>query len=318
MNHEQYKEWIILEYYGELEETYKQELENHLTNCDECRVEKEETIKLFGKISETSFFQPNEEIINEMRKEISKNIRKVKPSASLLSGLKTFIGNYILPQPKYAFSLSAILVIGLITGYLLFSPQKNISTNFHTASFTNTDYQTAEPQINNLKFISKDAASGEVEISFDEVMTIQFKGSINDVKIQKVLAQSLLTEENPGTRLKTVDAMGSNQSKTMDNTTKIALIKALKTDENQGVRKEALRVLRKIPFDDEIKEAYLYVLNNDKNSAMRILAINNLGDAKEMEKLKDYNTQNILKYKMENDDNDYIRMRAKTILMETK
>jgi hypothetical protein len=317
MNHEKYKEWIILDYYGELETTLKEELENHLKTCEECRLEKEETIKLFGQISETSFFQPSEETINEVRKEFGK-IPGIKSGIPFVSRLKNIIGNYIIPQPKYAFSLSAILLLGIMTGYFISSPKKNISKNFQTVDFTNTSYQTQEPQINNLKFISKDASTSEIEVTFDEVMTVQYKGTINDPKIQKVLAQSLLTEENPGTRLKTVDAIEITPNKPIDKTMKIALIKTLKTDENPGVRKEALRVLRKLPLDDEIKEAYLFVLNNDRNSALRIQAINNLGDAKEMEKLKDNNTQNILKYKMENDDNDYIRMRAKTILMETK
>ena len=48
------------------------------------------------------------------------------------------------------------------------------------------------------------------------------------------------------------------------------------SDENPGVRKEALKALAQFPMDEKIKTAYLDILKHDNNSAIRIAAINAL------------------------------------------
>jgi HEAT repeat protein len=141
---------------------------------------------------------------------------------------------------------------------------------------------------------------------------MKVKGSINDERIQKVLTYALVQEQNPGVRLRAINAIGDSQVKP-DPEIKKALITTLKSDENAGVRREALSLLQKFPFDQETKEAFLYVLEHDKNAALRIAVIQSLSTTK---KAGDKEVMNVLKERVETDNNNFIRMKAKAVLQE--
>jgi HEAT repeat protein len=99
---------------------------------------------------------------------------------------------------------------------------------------------------------------------------------------------------------------------------KSALISALKNDNNPGVRMESLKTLLNLPFDNEINESLLYVLQHDKNSGLRIAAINGLASATLNGKTMDEQTLKVLNQKVKNDDNEYVRIRAASLLKEDK
>jgi len=81
-----------------------------------------------------------------------------------------------------------------------------------------------------------------------------------------------------------------------------------------GVRKEALEVLQKFPMDEAIKQSFLYVLVHDKNAGMRVAAIKCL----ESQQKIDNDVVSVLRQKIQSDDNDYIRLKARDVLQEVK
>jgi hypothetical protein len=97
---------------------------------------------------------------------------------------------------------------------------------------------------------------------------------------------------------------------------KDALITVVMTDENPGVRREALKLMRKLPYDVDVKRAFIYVLTTDTSSGLRIEAINALVDAGKNGITLDKNEIDLFKQKLQTDDNSYIRYRTKTILQE--
>ena len=157
-----------------------------------------------------------------------------------------------------------------------------------------------------------------MEFSFEAVSPVHVKGNINDERVQKVLAHALVNDQNPGVRLRTVNAIASQGERLRipDREIRAALILAVKTDENPGVRKEALKTLRSFPFDEEIKQAFLYVLMKDKNPALRIEAINSLDSART--RVVDKELMDVLTQRMQSDENSYVRIRAKAVLEEVK
>jgi hypothetical protein len=70
------------------------------------------------------------------------------------------------------------------------------------------------------------------------------------------------------------------------------------------------------PFDEEIKQAFLHVLMRDKNPALRIAAINSLDSARVEGQPRDKDLLEVLKERMQSDENNYIRIRAKAVLKE--
>jgi hypothetical protein len=48
------------------------------------------------------------------------------------------------------------------------------------------------------------------------------------------------------------------------------------SDPNAGVRRSALQVLQRLPFDEDIKSALIFVLAHDENPGLRVAAMNYL------------------------------------------
>ncbi|MEX0737585.1 MAG: HEAT repeat domain-containing protein, partial [Bacteroidota bacterium] len=90
------------------------------------------------------------------------------------------------------------------------------------------------------------------------------------------------------------------------------------SDVNVGVRKEALRVLQKFPLDHDIRDALLYVLRLETNPAMRIDVINVLEKPVLDGRLRDDEVLNVLREKMQSDNNNYIRLRARNVYEEVQ
>ena len=129
-----------------------------------------------------------------------------------------------------------------------------------------------------------------------------------------MLAYALVSEQNPGVRLRAVKAIDPQRRDNGMGDVQTALLAAVKTDENVAVRQRALQLLRQYPFTEEVKEALLFVLTTDENPRLRIEAINSLEqaaggnyDARMVDALQD---------RARSDNNDYIRLRAQTALQE--
>ena len=61
--------------------------------------------------------------------------------------------------------------------------------------------------ISNIQFIDSDPSDGEVEFTFQASKPVRLKGNVNDPKIQSVLTYAMLNEQNPGSRLNSINAM---------------------------------------------------------------------------------------------------------------
>ena len=74
--------------------------------------------------------------------------------------------------------------------------------------------------------------------------------------------------------------------------------------------------MKKIPYDDEIKKALLYVLQCDKNTSIRIESINILMEAQKEGHSFNNEDMNIFRDKLKQDNNGYIQYRVKSVLKE--
>jgi hypothetical protein len=104
----------------------------------------------------------------------------------------------------------------------------------------------------------------------------------------------------------------------LDTEVKSALITALLHDRNLGVRKEALTVLRNYLPDPAIVRAFLDILAHEKNTGLKIAAINSLDLSKYENQPLNREILDMLKYSAQTDDNKYIRIKAKAALQEVR
>lgn len=319
MNKEKFIEQAHLYLMNELDENERIEFENIMLENDELRNEFESIKVLFNTITENRPVEVDEKLLVSARNSLLRSLRNETETISVKNKIIEWLKNIFVSNYKLAFGGIGMMIIGIVVGYLVFSvgPQQPM---IQTSNPVNLDNLTnSSTKITNIRFPSPFSENGEIEIAFDAVKPISYKGTADDPMIQKLLATALVTESNPGLRLKTVNAISSqieSESISVDPKVKTSLITAMEVDENPAVRREALNALIKFPFDDKIRDAFLFVLSNDNNAGMRISAINALAELKVQGKSLDEKIIEVLSRKAQYDESNFIRIRAASLVKE--
>ena len=316
MQHNEYKKLIQLSFYGELSSKEQDDLNEHLKNCMECREELENQKNLLALLSENKSTKVNDEILSSARYQLRGALRMEKDKLSIPDELLQKLAGLFSTPARLAFSFSTVMLIGILIGSL-FLGQKDVTEIITTPGNSDiTELSGDDVKISNLSFIDSDPSDGEVEFTFEAVKPVYVKGKINDPKIQRILTYSMLNESNPGSRLNSINAMYTEQPLSFDKDVKDAIITVVMTDENPGIRREALKLMKKIPYDEEIKQAYLFVLTSDSSSGLRIEALNALIEGSKKGNRFSESELDLLKQNYERDDNNYIKLKTRTILQE--
>jgi hypothetical protein len=316
MPHNDYKKMIRLALYSELDADEQKKLEDHLSSCEECRKEIETQRNFLNIISDSEKKEIDDTLLHDARTQLRGALRIER--GKRMFDLKNIFNLFDFVNPPYRLAIVGVttLVIGFFMGYLLINPSPEIRYIGTSDNGSESVFYQQDVKISNITFIDSDASDGEVEFRFEAVKPMHFKGSVDDPNVQSVLTYAMLNEQNPGSRLNSINAMVSENKMTSDPELKNALITVAITDKNPGVKREALNLLKKLPYDENIKQAYIYILTNDTSSALRITAINALFETIQSGQKLNENDLKLFKEKSKDDDNNYIRLLTKTILQE--
>ncbi len=316
MKHNEYKQLLQLSLFGELNSEEQLKLKEHLLTCEECRIKLEDQKNLLELISGKHKANVDEKVLIAARNQLRGALRSERSSNNSLNSITDNIFQYFTTPVKFAFAGAALLIIGFIVGGIFFT--KSSQSEF--AGQQNGENRFAslseDISISNVRFIDSDASDGEVEFTFEASRPVHLKGNINDQQIQSVLTYAMLNEQNPGSRLNSINAMNSEKPVQYDNDVKNALITVVMTDENPGVRREALKLMSKLPYDESVKQTFLYVITNDTVSGLRIEALNALIVTGSQGHKLNQEELNLFRNKLQDDENPYIKLRSKTILQE--
>lgn len=318
-SHTKWEEWLELSQYGELSDADQRQLDVHLESCDRCRAYRARLDEFRLVMGESAPAGPGAADLNEARNRFWSNVTLGRPGLHIPSG---WAGRFVdglqklttntFPSYRSVLGGALLLFIGLVAGYYLaFQGARSAGFAFpamgQTGLLTNDDVA-----ISNVRFVDADASDGTLEFRFEAVRPVQISGPVDDPDIQRILAFTVLNEQNPGVRLRAVNAVNASERLYSERDIKDALVTVLKTDSNPGVRGEAFNALSRYPFDEEIKDAMIYTLVFDENPALRINAINRL---QEQEPASfDEDLAGVLRARMVYDENAYIRTRARTVL----
>lgn len=325
MRHKRYEELIVLSRYDEIGRDDEASLENHLKQCPSCSKLSRQLDELLPKVDARPEMDI-EQLIQEARSRVRNFLTRKKNQKAGRAGYADSQSrqrwiNSLTPAYEVAGVALVALAAGVISGYLIFGGRYGAQSVRNVVSEISAKGAGAAA-ITDVRFLEGETASGNLKFSFNVVKPYEVEGSIDNRNIQKILAYALVNSDNPGVRLKTIgmiDASGRPDREIED-----ALIRAVKSDDNAGVRREALVSLDKLPFNNNIKEAMLYVLQHDKNPGMRVAAINFLA-GKELRRGSlaansrvDPQVLNVLREKSTSDQNRYVRLKAKDMLKELK
>lgn len=308
MEHTKFKDQIQFYLYNELSMKDKNMFENHISSCKECAQELIEYKKLFEEFNKDNKQTIDPQFLNEARSELRGYLRAQRNKSSNSNYFLNSLSRFLFRPIGFAFSGIILLVLGGFISYLIFNPlNEKIDDNLQSPE---------RLKIQNINFIDSDPSDGEVEFTFETVQSDRMKGNVNDIELQKILTYAVLNEQNPGTRLNSINVINANQIQKLDDEIKSTLITVAKFDNNPGVRIEALKSLNKLPADEEIKNTLIYVLLNDTSAGIRIEAINGLVDASKTGISLNQKDLTSLRDKIQIDDNNYIRYQAKNIIKE--
>ena len=317
MRHNEFKQMIQLSLYGELSDEKQRQLISHLESCKECRLELEQQKNIMKLITDHKDLEVNEELLKEARIQLRGALKQELNNKNSVSSFTNYILQFFSTPPKLALGAISVLIIGLIIGSLFLGRERLIIEEqqpaFNIASLSQNDLR-----VSNLQFIDSDPADGEIEFIFDASKQIHYKGSVNNPEVQNFLTYAMLNDQNPGSRLNSINVMDNYNKVSLDKEIKNALITVVMTDKNTGVRREAFKLLNRSPFDESTKQTILFVLLNDSSSALRIEALNALINAVKSGYSLDRNDVDLVVKQASLDNNSYIRLKSKTLLEEYK
>jgi HEAT repeat protein len=143
-------------------------------------------------------------------------------------------------------------------------------------------------------------------------------GAPNDADIERALTFVLQNGErfDPGVRLDSLDVLRASAA---DPEVRRALCAACRADRNPGVRMKALESLEGFEQDPAVRQTLLDVLQGDSNAGVRVEAINLLVNSLRLEAGSgpaDPQTLGVLRDRLRNDPNNYVRLQSAAALRE--
>ncbi len=318
MRHSKYERLLVLSLNGGLQDNEEEDLARHVQECARCQRERAALEKLHSlsdllrednAVDETLLAEARQEFRVLLHREARLHRRAHSQERS----------PWTRPALGYGLGFALTFAVGLGIGFLRFGwhpePERLGPLPQVTPARESTP-SAGRTRITNVQFLDRGTASGNVEFTFDAVTPVHMRGTIDDPAVQKVLVSAVLNDDNPGVRLSAVNAFASGPPLKADSAVKAAMIKALAFDPNIGVRKQAIVALKSMPMDGDIKRALLGTLRSDSNPGLRIAAINALDPVLNQPGAIDQNVREVLQQRALTDHNDYIRLKAKAVLLE--
>jgi hypothetical protein len=284
MKHERFKEWLHLSIFDELSRDEEHLLEEHLESCDECAREREELVQMLETISASGAGEPSEELLQSAQESLRAALwqesleqasqRVPGRRVTLLTRLENLFRGGLSSGYRTAIAATAMILLGFVLGFYSSDRQEPGGEGVQMLPATEELYTG----ISDIRFLDADARDGEIDIVYNQVRPMRLRTGMDDPRVRTVLAYALLKEDNPGVRLKAINVFGTDTSSPPPGDMKEAFLEALTTDPNPGVRLQALYILRRMPFDEEIKRTVRFVLLHDENPGVRIAAMNYLSE----------------------------------------
>jgi hypothetical protein len=305
------KQNVVLYIYNELPDDARYELEQHLGRCPECAAELKAARKFNMEISQFPVEEPTPNLLTASRMRLQELLETAEQGGFWQRF--TFEPANWLRQVRFSPALAAaIFIVGFAGGigatYKITSG--NNPGSISTASRPQGPVPApAESSITGIRSINQDPGSNQINIKYDTVSTQETHGSLNDQRIQQLLLFAARNNYNSGVRMDSVDLL---TQKPDDNRVREALIYALRYDSNPGVRLKALEGLGSFVKDDvRVRDSVLAALMNDANPGVRTQALHLLEPVK-----ADSSVRSVLQRLAENDQNQYIRSQARTVMAQ--
>lgn len=303
MFHRHYRELLPLHAAGRLPAADAVKLDRHLDGCTQCRKELEEIRHLQAIMAAVAGEHSTDPTLDAARMRTAATFReRAYMQGRRRSDRRPAMG--LFPSGvAYAGAGLALLVIGFFGGRLI---GQWSGVGDHLAA--------GEQEIRVMQVVMPAGERDSVAVTYEQVRTVRLRGTLDDPAVTHILARALVSGENAGVRLRALEAVAATDRPAPEREVRAALLLALTTDPNVGVRRQALDALRRMPPDTGVRDALLQVLLHDANPGLRIAAINALDSLGTTVALTDEATRASLRQLVTRDENLYVQVKARSLL----
>jgi len=301
----------------------------HLASCAGCSAalaEERETVALVAAHSS----EPDLALLAASRARLDDALDREEDHSWLGRFLGSLVpSSWLAPRP--AWSAAMLLMIGFTVGILGprllrhpgipatsgTTPSNPTASNLGPSDAIPTaiDLHTAD-----IAGISVVPSSGEgpahVEVQLTAQQPVTVRGTVDDDDVKNVLLGILAKGDRicPDIRLDAVECLRSREN---DPEVRSALCRAVRSDHNAAVRLKALEALKAAQPEDMVRQTLLDALVEDQNPGVRVEAVNALrGMAAKGDAPSDDHMVSVLRDRMQNDPNTYIRLQSAAALGE--
>lgn len=303
MFHRHYRELLPLRAAGRLSAGDAAKLDRHLGSCAQCRKELDEIRHLQAIMAAVAGERSTDPALAVTRTRAADAFR----DRGYAQGRRTrdrFPRTGLVPSSvAYAGVGLALLVVGFFGGKL-------IGQRMNAAD----QLAVGDPEIRVMQVAAPSRDGDSITITYEQVHTVRLRGILDDPQISHVLARALINGENAGVRLRALKAVAGTDRPSHEREVRAALMLALTSDPNVGVRRQALDALRRMPQDTQVRDVLLQVLLHDNNPGLRIAAINALDSLQTSVVLTDETTRSSLRKLVAGEDNMYVQVKARSLL----
>jgi hypothetical protein len=285
MNCELAHERIVTAAYGELPDDQVPELERHLSDCANCRKEREQVLALKVLADALPVAEPGANLVARSRLRLDEALDAL-PAMHWYERLAQRLMNSVASLQAAPVAVGLLLVAGIGAGSLGgYEFAQNRAA--HAAMAVSAAAAKMQPQpapqlaiadVAAVSSIVRQPGSEIVEVNYNQLVPGQIKGSLDDPSIRQLLMLATENSTSAGVRDDSVGLLAAEcraghgcQAAGI----REALMVALRYDRNAGVRQKALEGLEPyVAQDVRVRNAILEALLSDSDPHIRTQSIN--------------------------------------------
>jgi len=212
--------------YGELSVEEEVALQEHVESCDRCRaaLARERAMHAALDANETA---PTPELLAGCRQALHSGLQSVKPAHAWYDFRGWISSDFLKPA-----AAMALLIAGFAAGRLIPAPE---------GPRQSPDFASGTPVSTQVHYVQPDP-SGGVRIVLDETRQRVLTGDPEDSQIRDLLLNAASGASDPNVRLTAIERL---KPVAADPETRSVLSRVLLSDDNAGVRSQAIDLLLK-------------------------------------------------------------------------
>jgi hypothetical protein len=316
MNCELAHERIVTAAYSELPDEQMHELERHMTGCPDCHSDREQLQAMKILADALPVLEPPANLVARSRLRLEEALDALPPKRWYDRLSQRMLNNFAILQTAPV-AVCLLLVVGagagILGGYEFAQGRAAQLAGRTPIPKTPSIIEQPAAEITNISSIVRQPNSEMVEVRYNQIVPQQMEGSLDDPKIRELL---MLASENSASAGVRDDSVGLLAAECRAGHScqaagiRDALMVVLRYDKNSGVRLKALDGLEPyVAADTRVRDAVLEALLNDADPRIRTKAVDILEPVE-----ADTSVRQVLHSVATSDQNRHLRTVSREVL----